>query len=79
MQCEKIALAAYLERWQEPGRILNLVAGDLHRIIVYPLLGFQIHQEVPEDILAAYECLVSAGFGEHIVAGYSPRGEVLDA
>lgn len=77
MQCERIELAAYLERWPEPGRILNLMAGDLHRIIVYPSLGFQIRQEVPEDVFVALERLVSTGFGKHLVASHSPRGEVL--
>ena len=61
----------------EPGLILNLMAGDLHRIIVYPSLGFQIRQEIPEGVFAALERLVSAGFGKHLVTSYSPRGEVL--
>ncbi len=77
MQCERVDLETYLERWPELGLILNLMAGDLHRIMMYPLLGFQIRQEIPEGVLAALECLVSAGFGKHLVASHSPWGEVL--
>lgn len=78
MHCERIGLGDYLERWPEPDRILNIMVGDLHRIIVYPALGFQIHQDVPEDVFVALKCLVSVGFGQHLVAGHSLREKYLE-
>jgi len=39
---EEIDLRAYLGRWKDLDRILNLTVGDLHRIIAYPSLGFPI-------------------------------------
>ena len=42
------------------------MVGDLQRIKIYPDKGFQIPQEIPEDVWAAYEALVSAGYDQHL-------------
>ncbi len=47
--------------------VINLLVGDLQRIIEYPAKGYQIPQEVPQDVLAAYERLRELGFTEHAV------------
>ena len=47
--------------------ILPLMVGDLQRIRVYPEKGFQIPQEIPERVWAAYEELVRRGFTGHLV------------
>ena len=43
------------------------MVGDLQRIKVYPGKGFQIHQEIPEDVWDAYEQLVRLGFDQHLI------------
>jgi uncharacterized SAM-binding protein YcdF (DUF218 family) len=48
-------------------RVINNMVGDLQRIRVYPKKGFQIEQEIPDDVWAAYERLVGWGFAEHLV------------
>jgi hypothetical protein len=62
---------------RQPGLVLKLMAGDLHRIIVYPTFGFQTQQDVPEDVFGALEYLVSEGFGQHLVPNHSLRGQVV--
>ena len=42
------------------------MVGDLQRIRLYPDKGFQIHQEIPDDVWKAYEELVEAGFDKYL-------------
>jgi uncharacterized SAM-binding protein YcdF (DUF218 family) len=48
-------------------RVIGIMVGDLQRIRIYPAKGFQIEQEIPADVWAAYERLVEWGFTEHMV------------
>jgi uncharacterized SAM-binding protein YcdF (DUF218 family) len=47
--------------------VISIMVGDLQRIKLYPLKGFQIHQEIPVDVWSAYEELVKAGYDERLV------------
>ena len=47
--------------------MINIMVGDLQRIKLYPAMGFQIHQEIPDVVWDAYEKLVAAGFDKHLV------------
>jgi uncharacterized SAM-binding protein YcdF (DUF218 family) len=47
--------------------VIELMVGDLQRIKIYPAKGFQIEQEIPEEVWAAYEKLVGWGFVGHLV------------
>ena len=48
-------------------KIINIMIGDLQRIKIYPDLGFQIYQEIPQNVSEAYELLVNAGFNKHLI------------
>jgi uncharacterized SAM-binding protein YcdF (DUF218 family) len=47
--------------------VISIMVGDLQRIRLYPVKGFQIHQEIPDEVWAAYEELVSAGYDKHLI------------
>jgi len=47
--------------------LINLLVGDLQRIKTYPEKGFQIFQEIPKDVWAAYEKLVKLGYTRHLI------------
>lgn len=47
--------------------VVNLIVGDLQRIIIYAEKGFQITQEIPQEVWEAYEDLVKAGYDRHLV------------
>jgi uncharacterized SAM-binding protein YcdF (DUF218 family) len=49
--------------------VINIMVGDLQRIRVYPEKGFQIEQEIPDDVWQAFEELVSLGFTKHLIKG----------
>ncbi|OGH69244.1 MAG: hypothetical protein A2754_04200 [Candidatus Magasanikbacteria bacterium RIFCSPHIGHO2_01_FULL_47_8] len=48
-------------------KVINIMVGDLQRIKVYPEKGFQIPQEIPQEVWEAYEKLVDAGFTQHLI------------
>jgi hypothetical protein len=47
--------------------LINLMVGDLQRIDVYPALGYQKTELVPDQVRAAYARLVRAGFTKHLL------------
>jgi uncharacterized SAM-binding protein YcdF (DUF218 family) len=47
--------------------VISIMVGDLQRIRLYPEKGFQIHQDIPEDVWQAYEELVRAGYDTHLL------------
>lgn len=47
-------------------RVINIMVGDLQRIKIYPAKGFQVPQEIPDDVWQAYERLVELGFSKHL-------------
>jgi uncharacterized SAM-binding protein YcdF (DUF218 family) len=52
-----------------PADVIGIMVGDLQRIRVYPAKGFQIHQDVPDDVWQAYEELVRAGYDKYLLEG----------
>ena len=48
-------------------RLIAIMVGDLQRILVYPERGFQVAQDVPESVMAAYEELIARGFTDHML------------
>ena len=49
-------------------KVINIMVGDLQRIRIYPAKGFQIPQDIPDAIWAAYERLVAWGFNKHLAS-----------
>jgi hypothetical protein len=64
---EKTSFKEYLAKGIPRDRILNTMAGDLQRIKYYPAKGFQIYQEIPPHIWAAFEELVSYGYDKRLI------------
>ncbi|GAB3506708.1 YdcF family protein [Spirosoma knui] len=59
-------LSAYSNPELTTDDVVSIMVGDLQRIKLYPEKGFQIPQEIPADIWAAYEELVNAGYNRHL-------------
>ena len=60
-------LAGYAHETLSPGDVISIMVGDLQRIREYPARGFQIHQDIPEDVWEAYTELVRAGYDRHLL------------
>jgi uncharacterized SAM-binding protein YcdF (DUF218 family) len=52
-----------------PDDVIGIMVGDLQRIRLYPAKGFQIHQDIPDDVWRAYEELVNAGYDKYLLNG----------
>jgi uncharacterized SAM-binding protein YcdF (DUF218 family) len=61
-----VYLSQYTNPALTPDDVINIMFGDLQRIKLYPEKGFQIPQPIPEDVWAAYEALVQAGYNRHL-------------
>jgi hypothetical protein len=48
--------------------VIGIMVGDLQRIRAYPAKGFQIHQDIPDDVWEAYEELVKAGYDSYLLS-----------
>lgn len=46
---------------------LNVMVGDLQRIMVYPAKGWMAPQIVPENVKTAFNALVELGYDSHII------------
>jgi uncharacterized SAM-binding protein YcdF (DUF218 family) len=51
-----------------PDDVIAIMVGDLQRIRLYPAKGFQIPQEIPDDVWRAYEELVGAGYDKYLIS-----------
>ncbi|PWT94685.1 MAG: hypothetical protein C5B55_02310 [Blastocatellia bacterium] len=60
-------LAAYSNRDLTSDDVISIMVGDLQRIREYPKLGYQIEQDIPDEVLRAFEDLVAAGFNRHLI------------
>lgn len=47
--------------------VVNIMVGDLQRIRLYPGLGFQIEQEIPDEVWEAGQKLIALGYNRHLV------------
>jgi len=68
----QVSFAEYLEQYTNPelssGDVVSIMVGDLQRLKAYPAKGYQIQQEIPDDVWSAYEQLVEAGYDRHLVS-----------
>ena len=61
-------LMSYANRELSSDDVISIMVGDLQRIKVYPDKGFQIHQEIPDEIWSAYQELVGAGYDQYLIS-----------
>lgn len=65
---EPIELAKYIDGIGDAGLVLDMLVGDLQRIIEYPALGFAVEQEVADEVYAAFERLIDAGHTSRLMS-----------
>jgi uncharacterized SAM-binding protein YcdF (DUF218 family) len=59
---EPLKFDDYVESIGDARLVLDMLVGDLQRVIEYPKQGFAIEQPVPDDVLEAYRQLIDAGY-----------------
>jgi uncharacterized SAM-binding protein YcdF (DUF218 family) len=67
----RVSLDEYLDRYSNDAlsidEVISIMVGDLQRIRLYPAKGFQIHQDIPDDVWAAYDELVEMGYDSRLI------------
>jgi uncharacterized SAM-binding protein YcdF (DUF218 family) len=73
------SLDEYLNRFSNTAlstdEVIGIMVGDLQRMKIYPERGFQIAQDIPDDVWDAYEKLVEAGYDTHLIRVVSHAGD----
>ncbi|NKQ52767.1 YdcF family protein [Amycolatopsis sp. K13G38] len=62
-----MTLSEYAKTRDHGTELIDMMIGDLQRIIEYPGQGFAITQEIPPSVYAAYQRLVAAGFSSRML------------
>lgn len=63
----QISFESYPTELLPKNLIISIMVGDLQRIKEYPAKGFQVPQEIPTEVWAAFEKLVAAGYTQHLI------------
>jgi uncharacterized SAM-binding protein YcdF (DUF218 family) len=59
---ENLGFDDYLKSIGDDTLVIDMLVGDLQRVIEYPARGFAIAQEVPAAVTGAYRRLIAAGY-----------------
>jgi uncharacterized SAM-binding protein YcdF (DUF218 family) len=65
---EPLAYAHYVRSIADEKLVIDMLVGDLQRVIDYPRLGFAIDQDVPDTVRTAYDRLLAAGFDSRVMS-----------
>ena len=64
---EDISFDEYLKSIGDDKLVIDMLVGDLQRVIAYPARGFAIAQDVPDDVTGAYQRLIAAGYDSRLM------------
>jgi uncharacterized SAM-binding protein YcdF (DUF218 family) len=68
-----MTLPDYVDSIGDARLVIGMLVGAQQRLMVYPQQGFMIEQEIPDDVLAAYERLCGEGFTTRLVPETADR------
>jgi uncharacterized SAM-binding protein YcdF (DUF218 family) len=57
----------YINEVHSRGQNINIMVGDMDRIMKYPCLGYQSEQPIPDDVKTAFTRLVAAGYTSRLL------------
>lgn len=66
---ERLSLEDYLKSIGDDRLVIDMLVGDLQRIIEYPARGFAVEQDVPAQVTDAYERLTRRGYDSRLLEG----------
>ncbi|MGW4824073.1 YdcF family protein [Streptomyces sp. NPDC004227] len=62
-----MTLPEYVDSIRDARLVIDMLVGSLQRLLIYPVQGFMISQDVPDEVIRAYERLASQGFTSRLV------------
>nr|WP_202517100.1 YdcF family protein [Streptomyces sp. SID685] len=63
-----MTLREYIDSIGDARLVIDMLVGSLQRLLIYPAQEFMISQDVPADVIRAYERLASDGFTSRLLA-----------
>lgn len=64
---EPLSFSDYVNSIGDSRLVIDMLVGDLQRVIEYPQLGFAVEQDVPAEVQDAYERLVVRGYTSRLI------------
>ncbi|MBI3687506.1 MAG: YdcF family protein [Actinobacteria bacterium] len=64
---EDLSLEEYVRSIGDEKLVVDMLVGDLQRVMEYPRLGFAVEQDVPREVISAYERLLRDGFDSRLI------------
>jgi uncharacterized SAM-binding protein YcdF (DUF218 family) len=64
---ESLGFYDYLKSIGDDRLVIDMLVGDLQRVIEYPARGYAIAQEVPGTVTSAYRRLITAGYDSRLM------------
>jgi uncharacterized SAM-binding protein YcdF (DUF218 family) len=64
---EPLKLDDYVQSIGDEKLVIDMLVGDLQRVIEYPKRGFATEQDIPVDVFAAYDRLLAAAFDSRVL------------
>ncbi|MFI0421086.1 YdcF family protein [Spongiactinospora sp. 9N601] len=64
---EPLDLEDYARSIGDAKLVIDMIVGDLQRVIEYPRLGYTIEQPIPAEVHDAYQALLRAGFTSRLL------------
>lgn len=64
---ENLSFDDYVKSIGDEKLVIDMLVGDLQRVIEYPARGFAITQDVPAQVTAAYQRLIAAGYDSRLM------------
>ncbi|MBX9423815.1 YdcF family protein [Streptomyces lateritius] len=71
-----MTLHDYIDSIGDARLVIDMLVGALQRLLVYPEQGFMISQQVPVDVLNAYDRLAQGGYTSRLLR--DDKGEVVE-
>jgi uncharacterized SAM-binding protein YcdF (DUF218 family) len=59
---EPISFPGYIDSIGDEKLVVDMLVGDMQRVLIYPRMGFAVEQEVSSEVVKSYSRLVERGF-----------------
>ncbi|MFJ9039860.1 YdcF family protein [Streptomyces sp. NPDC102406] len=70
-----MTLHKYVDSIGDARLVIDMLVGALQRLLIYPEQGFMVAQQVPDNVIAAYERLCQEGFTSRLIR--NEQGQAL--
>jgi hypothetical protein len=67
IETPNLSFEEYIKNESNIDRMINLLVGDIQRLMIYPNFGFQIPVTITQEVLNSYDFLVKHGYTQFLI------------